>query len=82
MIGSGKQHTDLYYMSPLPNQAHTSQISIDPDLWHKRFGHPSPMCLQLASSLLPIPISKNLILHLIYCIVTFGVLIKPQHLLY
>jgi len=61
MIGSGKQHTGLYYMSPLPNQAHTSQISTDPDLWHKRLGHPSPACLQLASSLLSIPISKNLI---------------------
>jgi len=56
----GKQHAGLYYMSPLPNQADTSQISTDPDLWHKRLGHPSPACLQLASSLLPI--SKNLIL--------------------
>jgi len=61
MIGSGKQHAGLYYMSPLPNQAHASQIPTDPDLWHKRLGHPSPACLQLASSLLPIPISKNLI---------------------
>ena len=43
-------------MSPLSNQAHASQISIDPDLWHKRLGHPSPACLQLASSLLPISI--------------------------
>jgi len=25
-------------MSPLPNQAHASQISTDPDLWHKRLG--------------------------------------------
>ena len=48
-------------MSPLPNQAHASQISTDPDLWHKRLGHPSPACLKLVSSLLPIPISKNLI---------------------
>jgi len=61
MIGSGKQHAGLYYMSSLPNQAHASQISTDPDLWHKRLRHPSPACLQLASSLLPIPISKNLI---------------------
>ena len=61
MIGSGKQHAGLYYMSPLPNQAHASQISTDPDLWHKRLGHPSPAYLQLVSSLLPIPISKNLI---------------------
>jgi len=59
MIGSGKQHASLYYMSPLPNQAHTSQVSTDHDLWHKRLEHPSPACLQLASSLLPI--SKNLI---------------------
>ena len=66
-------------MSPFPNQAHTSQISTDPDLWHKRLEHPSPACLQLASSLLPI--NKNLILHLIYCIVTFGVLIKLQLIL-
>jgi len=62
MIGLGKQHADFYYMSTLPNQAHTSQISTDPDLWHNRLGHPFPACLQLASSLLPIPISKNLIL--------------------
>jgi len=62
MIGSAKQHAGLYYMSPLPNQAHASQISIDPDLWHKRLEHPSQACLQLVSSLLPIPISKNLIL--------------------
>ena len=54
MIGSGKQHAGLYYMSPLPNQAHAYQISTDPDLWHKHLGHPSPACLQLASSLLPI----------------------------
>ena len=47
-------------MSPLPNQTHTSQISTDPDLWHKRLKHPSPTHLQLASSLLPI--RKNLIL--------------------
>ena len=46
-------------MSPLPNQAHASQISIDPDLWHKRLGHPSHACLQLVSSLLPIPIKKS-----------------------
>jgi len=59
MIGSGKQHAGLYYMSPLPNQAHTSQILIDLDLWHKRLEHPSPASLQHASSLLPI--SKNLI---------------------
>ena len=26
MIGSCKQHADLYYMSPLPNQAHASNI--------------------------------------------------------
>ena len=62
MIGSGKQHADLYYMFPLPNQAHASQISTDPDLWHKRLGHPSPACLQLVYSLLPIPISTNFIL--------------------
>ena len=61
MISSGKQHAGLNYMSPIPNQAHTSQISTDPDLWHKRLGHPSPACLQLASSLLPIPVKKNLI---------------------
>ena len=60
MIGSGKQHAGLYYMSPLQNQAHASQISTDPDLWHKRLWHPSSARLQLASSLLPI--SKNLIL--------------------
>ena len=59
-IGSSKQHAGLYYMSPLSNQDHASQISIDPDLWHKRLGHPYPARLQLASSLLPI--SKNLIL--------------------
>ena len=59
MIDSGKQHAGLYYMSPLPNQAHASQISTDPDLWHKRLRHPSLACLQLASSLLPI--NKNLI---------------------
>jgi len=46
-------------MSSLPNQAHTSQILTDPDLWHKRFKHPSLARLQLASSLLPI--SKILI---------------------
>ena len=46
-------------MSPLSNQAHASQISTDPDLWHKRLRHPSSACLQLASSLLPI--SENLI---------------------
>ena len=62
MIDSGKQHAGLYYMSPLPNQVHAYQISTDPDFWHKRLGHPSPACLQLVSSLLPIPISKNLIL--------------------
>ena len=62
MIGSGKQHADLYYMAPLPNQVHASQISTDPDLWHKRLGHPTSACLQLVSSLLPIFISKNLIL--------------------
>ena len=39
MISSGKQHAGLYYMSPLPNQVHTSQISSDSDLWHKRLGH-------------------------------------------
>jgi len=61
MIGSGKQHAGLYYMSHLTNQAHASQISTDPDLWHKRLKHPSPACLRLVSSLLPIPISKNLI---------------------
>jgi len=61
MIGSGKQHASLYYMSPLPNQGHASQISTKPDLWHKRLKHPSPASLQLVSSLLPIPISKNLI---------------------
>ena len=44
-------------MFPLPNQAHASQISTDPDLWHKHLGHPSPAL----SSLLPIPISENLI---------------------
>ena len=60
MIDSGKQHASLYYMSPLPNEAHASQISIDSDLWNKRLGHPSPACLQIASFLLPI--SKNLIL--------------------
>jgi len=60
MIGSGKQHAGLYYMFPLPNQAQASQISTDLDLWHKRLGHPSLACLQLASSLLPI--NKNLIL--------------------
>jgi len=59
MIGSSKQYTDLYYMSPLPNQAHTSQISTDPDLWHKCLEHPSPAHLQLASSLLPM--NKSLI---------------------
>jgi len=57
-----KKHAGSYYMSPLPNQTHASQISTDPDLWHKCLGHPSPACLQLASSLLPIPFSKNLIL--------------------
>ena len=41
MIGSGKQDAGLYYMSPLSNQAHTSQISTDSDLRHKRLGHPS-----------------------------------------
>ena len=93
-------------IDPLPNQVHTSQISTDPDLWHKRLEHPS--CLQLASSLLPIlslKISFSFIIivvfvpklnrqvtltfnHnkisfsiLIYCIVTFGVLIKPQLIL-
>jgi len=59
MIGSDKQYAGLYYMSPLPNQAHASQILIDLDLWHKRLGHPSPVRLQLASSLLPI--NKKLI---------------------
>ena len=61
MIGSGKQHAGLYYMSPPPNQAHASQISTDPDLWHKRLGHPFLACLQHVSSLLHIPITKNLI---------------------
>jgi len=60
MIGSGKQHTNLYYMFPFPNQAHTSEISTDPDLWYKRLRHPSLAYLQFASSLLPI--SQNLIL--------------------
>ena len=58
MIGSGKQHADLYYMSPLPNQAHASQISTDPDLWYKRLRHPSLACLQHVSSLLPILLVK------------------------
>jgi len=58
MIGSGKQHAGLYYMSPLPNQAHASQISIDLDLWHKRLEHPSPASLQPAFSLLPISTDK------------------------
>jgi len=53
MIGSGKQYAGLYYMSPLQNQARTSQVSADPDLWHKRLRHPS-LARQLASSLLPI----------------------------
>ena len=47
-------------MSLLSNQAHASQISTYHDLWHKRLGHPSPVCLQRASSLLPI--NKNRIL--------------------
>jgi len=59
MIGLGKKYIGLYYMSPLPNQAHASQILTDPDLWHKHLEHPSPAHLQLASSLLPI--NKNLI---------------------
>jgi len=42
VIGSGKQYADLYYMSPLQNQARTSQVSADPNLWHKGLGHPSP----------------------------------------
>jgi len=59
MIGLSKQYAGLYYMSLLPNQACASQISTDPDLWHKCLGHPSPTNLQLASSLLLI--NKNLI---------------------
>ena len=59
MIDSSKQYIGLYYMSPLPNQAHASQLLTDLDLWHKRLSHPSPARLQLASSLLLI--NKNLI---------------------
>jgi len=67
MIGSGKQHAGLYYMSFLPNQAHASPILTDPDLWHKGLGNPSSARLQLASSLLPIsqnpiPIHNNCII--------------------
>jgi len=106
MIDSGKQYAGLYYMSPLQNQARASQVSANPDLWHKCLRHPSLTRLQLVSSLLPInknsisihnncsicPKAKQTRLpfplstikshsHLIYYIVTFGVLIKPRLIL-
>ena len=46
-------------MSLLPNQVHASQISTDHNLWHKRTSFFGVSTLE--SSLLPIPISKNLI---------------------
>ncbi|CAL8990607.1 unnamed protein product [Prunus brigantina] len=53
MIGSGKQHGGLYYMSPLQKTPVTYQVSHPPHLWHMRLGHPSPSRLKLLSSFLP-----------------------------
>ena len=74
MIGSGKQHAGLYYMS-LFQSPRISNIDRC-YLWHKRLGYPSPACLQLVSSLLPIPINKNLIPFII--IVVFVLTLNRQ----
>ena len=52
MIGSGKQHYGLYYMSPLQRTPTSHQVSHSLNLWHMRLGHPSPARLKLVSSLL------------------------------
>ena len=58
MIGSGKQHDGLYYMSPLQQTPISHQVSQSSNLWHMRLGHPSPFRLKLVSHLLP---SKNVL---------------------
>jgi len=50
----------ILYVSSPKSSPRISNID-RPDLWHKRLGHPSQACLQLVSSLLAIPINKNLI---------------------
>ncbi|CAL9025889.1 unnamed protein product, partial [Prunus brigantina] len=57
IIGSGKQHGGLYYMSPLQSTPVSNQVSHPTSLWHMGLGHPSSSRLKLVT---PFPTSKNI----------------------
>ena len=65
-IGLGRQHDGLYYFSPnitpSPNllTPQVNQTSSQPDLWHKRLGHPSIHPMKHLADLVPeISFSSN-----------------------
>ena len=49
MIGLGKQHNGLYYLTPMQNVYLANSLGIFSSLWHQRLGHPSSTPLQVLS---------------------------------